>query len=151
TGTDSIGYYCWLNDSLLAMFILGDAESLQLLNLHTHERKWIASDIGRCMKLSADKKKMYFVIKQNETEWAIFTLNIATFKIQKIVATINGSEDFAAMTNGSLLIGSKGKLFLFDQKKNSGWNEVADFSSAIGDFYRISISPDEKRIALVAF
>src|SRR3569832_1575760 len=45
-GTDSIGYYCWLNDSSLAMFILGDVMSLQVLNAKTSERKWIASDIG---------------------------------------------------------------------------------------------------------
>src|SRR5690349_13431781 len=49
-GSDSIGYYCWLNDTSLAMFILGDAMTLQILNTKTSERRLIASDIGRCMK-----------------------------------------------------------------------------------------------------
>jgi len=150
-GADSIGYYCWLNDTSLAMFILGDAMSLQILNTNTHERKWIASDIGRCMKLSPDKKSMYFVIKQNANEWAIFAFDIASYKINKIVATLSGSEDFAVMPDGSLLMGSKGKLFRFIQNKNIEWKEVADFSATLGDFYRIAISPKGDRIALVAF
>jgi ABC-type uncharacterized transport system permease subunit len=151
TGTDSIGYYCWLNDSSLAMFILGDAMSLQILNTSSHTRKWIASDIGRCLKLSPDKKIMYFVIKQNENEWGIFNLDCATYKIKKVVATLGGSEDFAVMADGSLLMGSKGKLFRFSHGKDSEWKEVADFSSSLGDFYRITISPKGDRIALVAF
>jgi Tol biopolymer transport system component len=149
-GTDSIGYYCWLNDSSLAMFILGNTMSLQVLNTKTSERKWIASDIGRCMRLSPDKKKMYFVIKQNETEWAIFQLDIFTLTITKVIATLKGSEDYAILPDESLLIGSEGKLYIKKAGSNE-WKETADFTSSLKDFYRITVSPKGDKIALVSF
>ena len=128
-GTDSIGYYCWMNDSSLAMFILGDAMTLQVLNLKNNQRTLIASDIGRCMKLSPDKKELYFVIKQNENEWGIFQMNISSGEKKKVVATLPGSEDFAFLPDGSLLMGKQGKLFQYEPSKGGDWKEIADFSS----------------------
>jgi Tol biopolymer transport system component len=149
-GTDSIGYYCWLNDSGLAMFILRDVMSLQILNTNTSERKWIVSDIGRCMKLSPDKKSMYFVLKQNADEWSIFKLDISTLVMHKVITTLKGSEDFAIMPDGSLLMGSEGKLFRYRVGEKQ-WQQVADFISALGNFYRITVNTKGDKIALVAF
>jgi hypothetical protein len=148
--SDSIGYYCWLNDSSLAMFILGNTMSLQVLNNKTSTRKWIASDIGRCMKLSPDKKKMYFVIKQNEAEWSIFQLEIATLTITRVISTLKGSEDFAVMPDESLLMGSEGKLYI-KKPLSYEWKEIADFTSSLKDFYRITVSPKGDKIAFVSF
>jgi Tol biopolymer transport system component len=150
-GGDSIGYYCWLNDSLVAMFILGPANTFQVLNTHTAQRKLIAGDIGRCMKLDADKKNMLFVIKQNENEWSIFRMNIASFAISKVTSTLKGSEDFAVMSDGTLLTGSEGKLFSYMPNVDKDWQQIADFTSTVKTFYRISVSPKNDFIALVAY
>jgi Tol biopolymer transport system component len=150
-GTDSIGYYCWLGDSSLAMFILGNAMTLQLLNVQTGNRTLVASDIGRCMKVGPDKKRFYFVIKQNENEWGIFELNAVTMEKKKIISTLPGSEDFAIMPDGSFLMGSKGKLFQWKPGAQTDWTEIADFSSALGDFYRVAVNAKGDRIAMVAF
>jgi Tol biopolymer transport system component len=151
SGTDSIGYYCWLSNSSLAMFILGNAMTLQVLDIKTKQRTLIASDIGRCMKLSNDKKSLYFVIKQNETDWGIFEMNILTGEKKRIISTLSGSEDFAIMPDGTFLMGNKGKLFQCDPNAGSDWKEIADFSSVLGDFYRISVNAQGDRIAMVAF
>ena len=150
-GTDSIGYYCWLNPGSLAMFILGNAMTLQLLDIEKNERTLIASDVGRCMKLSNDQKKLLFVIKQNQNEWSIFELDIATMEKRKLVQTIPGSEDYAILKDGSLIMGSKGKLFRFNAAEGEDWKEIADFSAGLGDFYRISINAQGDKIAMVAF
>jgi Tol biopolymer transport system component len=149
-GTDSIGYYCWLNDSALAMFILGDVMSLQILNTNTSERKWIASDIGRCMKLSPDKKSMYFVLKQNANEWAVFNLDISDLVMHKVISTLKGSEDFAITPDGSLLMGNDGKLFQ-NKAEEKEWRQVADFTATLANFYRITVNAKGDKIALVAF
>lgn len=151
TGTDSIGYYCWLNDSSLAMFILGNAMTLQILNIRAGARTLIASDIGRCMKLSNDKRSLYFVIKQNETDWGIFEMNIKTGEKKRVVSTLSASEDFAIMPDGTFLMGNIGKLFQYDPSSGNDWKEIADFSSVLGDFYRISVNAKGDRIAMVAF
>jgi Tol biopolymer transport system component len=133
------------------MFILGDAMTLQLLNTHTHERKLIASDIGRCMKLSHDKKQLLFVIKQNKTEWSIFKMDIETRGITKIVTTLKDNEDFAELPDGTLLMGSEGKLFQYLPGVSSDWQLASDFSSSLNSFYRISINLTGDKIALVAY
>ena len=150
-GTDAIGYYVWLNDSMLAMFILGDAMSLQLLNINTHEKKLVASDIGRCLKLSNDKKSLLFVIKQNKTEWSIFKMDIASFILKRMVSTLKDNEDFAIMPDATLLMGSEGKLFQFNPDADVDWKEIADFSTTLKSFYRITMSQKGDKIALVAY
>lgn len=150
-GTDSIGYYCWLDDSTLAMFILGNAMTLQSLDMKTGKRTLISSDVGRCLKRSPDGKKLYFVIKQNENEWSVFSYDRETKTLDKVVATLPKSEDFTLLPDGSFLMGSKGKLYRFVQQDGEGWTELADFSATLGDFYRISINSKGDKLALVAF
>jgi Tol biopolymer transport system component len=150
-GTDSIGYYCWLNPGSLAMFILGDAMTLQVLDVDKNERMLIASDVGRCMRLTNDQKKLMFVIKQSENEWSIFEMDIATKEKKLLVNTIPGSEDYAVLKDGSLIMGSKGKLYRYDPSSGSDWKEIADFSAELGDFYRISVNAQGDKIAMVAF
>ncbi len=147
--TDSIGYACWLTDTSLAMFILGPAHTLQVLNTKSSQRKLIASDIGRCMKLSPDGSKMYFVLKSNPAEWYIYSMNCRDYKMSRVIITPPRCEDFAVLPDGSILIGQEGKLFL--TKDFSNWIMVANFSSDMQDFYRIAVNKDGTRLALVAF
>ena len=147
--TDSIGYAGWINDSMLTMFILGPAHTLQLLNINTSERRLIASDIGRCMKLSSDKSKMYFVLKSNEKEWFIYSLDCKDFSLSRITQTLPNNEDFAIMPDGTFFMGMESKLYRLDPLK--GWIEIADFSSSLPGFYRISINENGTMLALVAF
>ena len=149
--TDSIGYYCRLNDSLLAMFILGNTFTLEVLNIRTTERKLIASDVGRCMQLSPDKKQLLFVIKQNKSEWGIFSMDIQSLTRTRIISTLKDNEDYTIMPDGTLLMGSEGKLFKFKPGTDSTWQLVADFSSTLKSFYRIAVNSKGDRIAFVAY
>ena len=147
--TDSIGYACWLNESLLAMFILGPSNTLQVLNTKTSERRLIASDIGRCMKLSSDESKMFFVLKSNPADWFIYAMDCNTYTLTRITSTLPHCEDFAILPDGSIIMGSEGKLYVF--QNNSEWKMIADFSSELTDFYRLAVNHDGTLLALVAF
>ena len=150
-GTDSIGYYNWLNDSLVAMFILGPSNTLQVLNTLSGTRTLIASDIGRCLKLSPDKKSLTFVIKSNEKEWFIYSMDCRTFKLDRIIQTIPGNEDFAFLPDNTLLLGSEGKLFGWKKGVYETWTELADLTSSVHSFYRITVNANGTQLALVAF
>jgi hypothetical protein len=150
-GTDSIGYYCWMHDSLLAMFILGKSNTLQLLDLHTHVRTLIASDIGRCMRMDPKGTTLYFVVKGNELEWKIMSLDAKSYETHELFSTLPGSEDFAVLPDGNLIMGSKGKLYRRKTDDANGWKQIGDFSITVGDFYRIAVDPVGKRLALVGF
>jgi Tol biopolymer transport system component len=147
--TDSIGYACWINDSLLAMFILGPSNTLQLLNTTTGERKLVASDIGRCMKLSPDKRRMYFILKSNEKEWFVYAMDVRDFSLSRLAPALEGSEDFAILPDGTLLMGAGSKLFAL--KPGTAWTLLRDFSASFTGFYRIAVDEKGKRLALVAY
>ena len=150
-GTDSIGYYCWLNDSMMAMFILGHSNTLQVLNTHTAERTLIAGDIGRCFKMSTDKKLLYFVIKGNEQEWFIYSMRISDLKLERVIQTLLTSEDFAILPDQTFLMGLDGFLFSYLPGTDKAWKKIADFTGTIKSFYRISVNSNGTLLALVAY
>jgi Tol biopolymer transport system component len=151
TGSDSIGYYCRLNDTLLAMFLVGENFSLQLLNLNTHSKTFIAYNIGRCLKLSADKQSLMFVDKSDSSNWMITSLLIRNLKMKPLIKVIPGNEDFSALPDGSLLMGSEGKLYIWRENSKNGWKLVKDYEKSIGPFYRITVNDNGTKIAFVAY
>jgi Tol biopolymer transport system component len=147
--SDSIGYGCILNDSMLAMFILGRSNTLQLLNMKNSKRKLIASDIGRCMKLSNDGTHMYFVVKGNPTEWFIYSMDCKTYALQRMIQTLPACEDFALLPDGNLFMGKEGKLY--SSYQSTEWKMIADFTGSLSDFYRIAINANGTMMALVVY
>ncbi len=146
--SDSVGYYCELNDSMIAMFILGPANTLQVLNTKTGERKLIASDIGRCFRLSANNKRMYFVIKGNDVEWFIYSMDCKTLETERVAPTLSGSEDYTLLADDKIIMGKDAQLFILE---NNSWKKLADFSATIHSFYRIAVNRDGTLLALVVY
>ena len=52
-----------------------------------------------------------------KTNRLVFTLDVGTYNIKKVVAALGGSEDFAVMADGSLLMGSNGKTLSLHSAK----------------------------------
>lgn len=150
--TDSIGYSCWVNDSLIAMFVVGEKNTLQLLDLSTNKRTFIADEPGRCLKIHPKNKLLYFVDKSDSTNWYLTTYNIKTGVKKRLLATLPGSEDFAFFSNGLLICGYKGGIFKLTSGEKKAWIAIGEpIISMENDFYRIAISPDDKYIAVVSF
>ncbi len=148
--SDSIGYYSWLSDSLIAMFVLGPTNSLQVLNIFSGEKKVYNTSIGRCLKSDLKRNELLFVDKTDTTQIMIRRMNIISRKIEPVVAVIPGSEDFEILADGTLLMGHDGKLYTW-RTGETYWHQQVDFRPVINDFYRIVVDPTGKRIALVAY
>lgn len=148
--TDSIGYYAWRNDSMLAMFILGEPPTLQTVNLRTGQREVLAANIGRCMRTSSDRQLLYYVDKSDSAKWMIKSYDYSTRRISTVMPTLERSEDFELLQDGTMLTGHDGKLYTCQPGSNS-WELNSDFHETLDDFYRIVADPTGKRIALVAF
>lgn len=146
--TDSIGYYCRMNDSLIAMFILGKPNTIEILNVNTGKRLPLSNNIGRCIRYSPSKKILYYVIKETEKDWYIHSYNLRSKRIEKIIKTPEGSEDFALMPDGKIIIGKGAKLLELDKDH---WTTIADFSEYVQGFYRIAVNREGTLLALVAF
>jgi len=147
--SDSIGYSCWVNDSMITMFVVEDTSSLQVLDLKTGQRTFVLTNPGRCMKIHPKNKELYFIDKNDSAHWYLSTYNFKSKKVKQIIETLPGSEDFAFFSDGTLICGFKGGVF---ELQGKSWVAIGrPIVSMDNDFYRIAISPDDQYIAVVSF
>lgn len=149
---NKIGYHAWIDENRIAMFILGDTFTLQTTDLKTNTTKLHAKNIGRCVLKIPGEDAVSFVSKQSEKDWKIQKLDLKTNQLTTIISTLPESEDYVWTKDGSLLMGSAGKLYTFSPGKDKTWVQIADFKGTdLENFYRIAISPDGSKLALVSF
>lgn len=148
-GTDSIGYYCKVDDKRYAMFLVGTANTLQILNLADTSRKLIASDIGRSLKLTPDKKFLNYILKSNEREWKVLKLNLETYTSEFVIETLPACEDFIVLSTGTLIMGKGSKIFSFTPGKQDFWKEETDLGKSFTKISRMALNAQGNKIVFV--
>jgi hypothetical protein len=163
-----VGYYGWLGASHLGLFVLGRERNLPFTlqltpfdaaNPHgagLPKPDTIETKIGRCIRrvptsIAGSQLAASFVHKVSDSVWMIKRVNVKNRIVSQICPTIPTAEDYLWTQNGTLVMGQGLKLFARHARKDSGWHEIADFSTSISAGYikRLAISPDEKRIVFV--
>lgn len=147
--TDSIGYSCWINDQTIAMFLVGDTNTLQILNLKTGVKTKIANEPGRCIKVNPKNKFVYYVEKKDSINWYLMKLDPTSLKSTQVVKMLKGSEDFAFFSKGLLVSPHETTLMKLDEP-NEKWYAIGRKILPIDqNYFRIAISPDDSYIAVV--
>ncbi len=163
-----VGYYGWLGASHLGLFVLGRERNLPFtlqitpfdaVNPHgtgLPKPDTIETKIGRCIRrvptsIAGSQLAASFVHKLSDSVWMIKRVNLNNRIMSQICPTVSGAEDYLWTQNGTLIMGQGLKLFARHPRKDSGWREIADFSTSIATGYikRLAISPDEKRVVFV--
>jgi hypothetical protein len=154
-----IGYYEWIyNDgskrvksNQIALYILGNPNTLQLYNLSNNKADTLTSNPGRGFHQTGNTI-IYSVLKQGAAA-GLIQYDLTTGKKSPLKVSLPDSvEDFAVTPSGVLLAADKGRLLKYDPKIDSDWFLVKDFKGTeLSNFYRIAVSPDGKRIALVSY
>ena len=145
-----VGYHCWLTPDSLALFILGNPNSLQLARISTGDTARMWERIGRSLHKIPGKQALSFVHKRTPIDWEIKQLDLQTNRITVIAPTLPGSEDFVWTPDGLLLMAQGSSLYVFNPKTDLRWTQLADFSSAgIKQLTRLAIDPAGKKLALV--
>ncbi|OJJ15688.1 hypothetical protein BKI52_38040 [marine bacterium AO1-C] len=147
-----VGYHAWVDNDALILFVLGDKNNpntLQLASAKNDEAKVIIERIGRCFgKIPGQGKTMSFVHKPQKGDWVIKQLNIDTRYYADITSTLKGSEDYAWTKNGGIIMGQGAKLFLW--KEGQEWKEIADLSNnGIKKITRLAINPKNNLLVIV--
>ena len=101
------------------------------------------------MRLSPDKKFLFYTLKSNDKEWKIIKLNLETYKGELVIETLPASEDFAVLPDGSLLMAQGSKFFKFTPGKQDYWREFTDLGKSFSKITRLSINPQGNKIAFV--
>jgi hypothetical protein len=147
----NVGYHCWLSASKLALFIVeGAKNSLKLVNSEDQTSIQLASGIGRCMVRTANGQ-LAFVQKESNTQWSIKVLNPDSYGISNVVQTLQGSEDFVLLSDGTFIMGSGSKLYSFHPTDpDRQWKEAADLTKyGVTNIKRLALSRENDKIAIV--
>lgn len=147
-----VGYHCWLRDTVVALFIVGEDNSphtLQVVGMRSKKPQRVAANIGRCLQLLPDGR-LAFVQKPTDQTWYLKTYDWKTSKSDILVKMPAGSEDFAILPDGTLLTGQGAKLFQFKPVRETDWKEVADLSKfGVKSITRMAASKDGKLAVVV--
>ena len=151
TNIKPVGYHLWVDKNSLMLFVLGQPATLQLVDVQTEKAEKLADNPGRTLQRIPNQQKVSFVHKLSEAEWLIKYFDTKTRQVTSLVQTLPGKEFYCWTPDGILLMGKDAKLYKWDAKRDSQWQEVADLSGfGLKDITRLTVSPKGDKIALVA-
>jgi len=144
-----VGYHTWVNATTLALFVLGNPNTLQLAHTETGTADTITTSIGR--SLHTRDGQVSFVHKVSRDEWWLTMLDPATKATRRVVQMPPRVEDYDWTPQGEVLIGEGSVLKLFNPRTGTGWETVADLSEfGITGITRLAVSPRGDVVAVVA-
>ncbi len=150
--TKGVGYHCWLKDTLVALFIVGEQDqphTLQVAGVKTQKMIRISSNIGRCLLKTSDGK-LAFVQKATEQTWYLKTWSHLNNTSEIVVKMPAGVEDFAILSNNTYLCGQGAVLWQYKPGYSKDWSKVSDLSKyGIQKITRIAASKDGKLAIVV--
>lgn len=123
----NVGYYCWLDASRVAMFLVGKPHKLVIGDIGTSTVQHIVSNPGRCF-VSDKKDLLYFVEKISPDLWILKSFNIRTKDTYSITKMPKDVEDFDILKDGSFICPTKSTLRIFNPDSDLKWRIVADLS-----------------------
>ena len=144
---EGVGYHLWLDPRQVALFIVKQPSELHIANLETGKVMIVAKDIGRSMQRPPGTRNALAFIEpgQDEQRW-IKKLDLDTQRLTPIVPVLEGSQDFAYLPDGRLLMAHGKQVFAWQAGE---WQVFASYPDLPGEISRIAISPSGSRVALV--
>jgi hypothetical protein len=145
-----VGYHTWANDTLLALFVLGSPNTLQLASTTTGRGDTITTSIGRSLHTTRDGQ-VSFVHKVSNEEWWLTLLDPKTKQQKRLVRMPRRVEDYSWTPDGMVLIGEGSVLKSFDSQRGGDWETIADLAPhGLNGITRLSVSPRGDAVAVVA-
>lgn len=148
-----VGYHLWIDDHTLALFIVGGSGKpnyLEIYDTRTNKSEFVTENPGRVLRGIPNQNKFSFVHKVSNEHWEIKAFDLRTRTSASLIATLTGSEDYAWLPDGKLLMGKDSKLFAVVPLSGQKWSQVEDFAvPGLQGISRIAVSPKGDRVAMV--
>ncbi len=143
-----VGYHSWIDKKTVLLFVLGEPMTLQVASIGEGPGKVLADSPGRALARMPGRKEMSFVDKSGD-EWWLTALDPATGDTRRLVATLEGREDYAWSPDGAAWMGDGSRLYRW-KPDTDGWQLVADLDAqGIYGITRLAFSPDGNQLAIV--
>jgi len=148
-----VGYHAWIDDTHLALFILGAGggapATLQLADTKTGLATVAATGIGRSV-LIRPKKGTVSYLATGETPRVLKEFNAKTGTSAPLIAAVDGSQDCAWLPDGRLLM-ARGTTISVWVPGSTTWSTFADVGTpTVTNITRMAVSPNGKWLAFVA-
>ena len=153
TDAQPVGYQVWAGSDSVILFILGSPSTLQQFEVPGGQSRLLAEGVGRSLQMAKNGSAVAYVHMESPDRWSIQSTHLQSGRSFQLATTLQGSEDFVWTPSGSLLMGKGSKLYQHrvDDASPRPWREIADLSEyGVRGITRLAISPDGKRLALVA-
>jgi Tol biopolymer transport system component len=147
-----VGYHTWVSDTLLALFVLGSPNTLQIASTRTGASRVVANNIGRSLHTIPGTKLVSFVDKSADP-WQVSSMNPETGAKVPLVATQGRSEDLAWLDANTILC-SNGTQLLISRRLGGAfqsWEVAAELAPlGLSGVSRLAVSGNGNWLALVA-
>ncbi|GAB5527021.1 MAG: hypothetical protein Roseis2KO_48930 [Roseivirga sp.] len=144
---EPVGYHAWASTEV-AMFILGDPNSLMLSSTKVRNDRKLEENIGRTLKTRG--RNFLFSKKTEKGNQEIFMIAGRGDKVRRMTVTPRDANDWAVTPQGTYLASVGGKIWKINPEFDSAWSEILDLKDlGIENITRIAVSPDNTKLALV--
>lgn len=142
------GYHAWIDRSRVAVFVLGQPPTLQIVDVPSGKATTVARDIGRSLHRHPLNGFITFTHRV-DGRWLVREWVPSSGDIRDVVPALEGSgdRDMAWAPDGTLFMTKGGEVHWW-RPGQTGWTLLAD--PEIGTVSRLAVSPDGRWLALVA-
>ena len=143
-----VGYHAWVDERHVAMFVLGNPNTLRLGDPSTQEVNVITERIGRSLQAFPGRRAISFISVPDSVA-LIQLLDVDAGTTRVLMPALEGSEDLAWTPEGVGLMGRGSTLYARLPDTHGGWAPIADLAEYGTNISRIAVHPDGDRVAIV--
>lgn len=146
-----IAYFAFYDENNLVSTVLNlDEMDLVVSNLTEKTNDTLFQNAGRSIQKVPNSNYISYTAINDEGNNEVFLLDLKTRESYFVCQLPIGILDFTWLNETQMLLGSGNKLYMYDTLGTSEWTEVAVLEHGFSNITRLSVSPDGKRLALVA-
>lgn len=147
-----VGYYAWLDSTLLALFVLGTPNTLQIADTRTGTGRVVTTNIGRSLQRVPESRRASYVHRVGN-RWVLETVDPrvrgnGTFDVDTI-GPLPDSADYVAWRSPTELYTAAGSTVYRMRLPNRRWQPAAELRG-LRRISRVAVSPDGRTLAIVA-
>jgi hypothetical protein len=146
-----VGYQAWIDPETVAVFVLGEPFTLQIVDLRAGTTLRVAEQIGRSIHRVPGARAVSFTAPDGDG-FAVFSIDATGGSARRLApAPASEEKDYVWTPDGVLVAAVDARLFRLQPGVDADWVEFADLAPAgVKQITRLAISADGSRLAFVA-
>ncbi|WP_210465303.1 TolB family protein [Rufibacter roseolus] len=148
-----IGYHVWYNQDSLFVAAFPDQPpmGMYLAVPGAKQTEKLEESIGRSLHKVPRKQAVSYLVPVSDSVAEIKQVQVKTGERESLIQALPGSQDYAWLPDGRLLMAQGAKVYVYRPGTNRRWKEVADFTKqGVKNITRLAVSPNGDYLSFVA-